>query len=208
MAWRISTTMHDEFRPSVTLHPDDEALYDRMIEDVKREQNLYGLTAIAMNAGFKFPQPDHPFRLQITSDHETLPPFLAARISWAVPQSVIDAIESLEPGVHRYWPVDITMKDGSKAEPRWLLNICNRLDTISREHSNVGEVGTDPKFSILVMRPDGPKRIVSHREKVGQHALWCEYKYQVAIVISNELAELFREIGTEGLDFEMEIEEI
>lgn len=216
MAWQIDTTNENEFRPRMELHPDDEALYWQMVDDVKRARGLWGITNIGIPFGFVFPLPDHPLRLRVISDHRNLPTFLSARIGWAIPQKVIDAIEALEPGVHRYWPVEITMKDGSKAEPRWLLNICNRLETISPEHSDVTVVGGKPErasyvpnFSTLTVKHngDGPKYVTCRKDRIGTHAAWYEFRYG-EIFFSNALMNSLRQIGTDGLEFWLETAEI
>ena len=165
---------------------------------------------MSINAGFLLPTPAQPLRFQITSKHKALPNFLSARIGKAIPQRVIDVIEQFEPGVHRYWPLDITFKDGSKSKPYWMLNITQQLDTISREHSTVGEIKYSSGMSSIGFRDDLPeKRLVCLKEKIGTHHLWCEYRFDLhATFITDELAEAFREIGVEGLDFDFHAEEI
>lgn len=217
MAWKISTTNENKYRPGLELHPEDDASYRAEKKAVTKaiEAELGQVVSYTgILNGLAYPLPDHPFRFQVDSNHKVLPNFLSARISWAIPQNVVDAIEALEPGVHRYWPVDITMKDGSKAEPRWLLNICTRLDTISVERSNVVVLGSGmirPSFNTMEVRHKGggPKHLVCRKDRIGNHAIWCEYRYGGGpVFISNAMAEVFRNLGPEGLDFDLEAAEI
>ena len=217
MVWRITTTNEPQFRPSVDLHSEDEALYREMKNTLKREQGLWGMTNIGIMNGFAYPVPDRPIRLRVASNGSQLPTFLAARITWAVTRPVIDAIEELEPGTHRYWPTEITLAGGGQAEPRWLLNICSRLETLSIEDSDVMVMSPGqpfwtlaPNFSEIAVsnRAEGKKHLVCRRDRIGDHAIWCEYRYINSIFISNDLAEKFRSVGADGLLFDLESAEI
>jgi hypothetical protein len=43
-------------------------------------------------------------------------------------------IEQFEPGVHQFLPVEFVDIDGKHLEDRWFFVVCNRLDTIDRQH--------------------------------------------------------------------------
>ena len=42
-------------------------------------------------------------------------------------------IDEIEPGVHQFEPVRFLAKDGSIMEDRWVWQICNRIDSVSRQ---------------------------------------------------------------------------
>jgi hypothetical protein len=44
-------------------------------------------------------------------------------------------IEEFEPGVHQFLPVEFVDIDGNFLENRWFLAVCNRLDSLDREHT-------------------------------------------------------------------------
>ena len=210
MVWHVRTSCENRFRPEMESHPDDLATYRLIQKGYEKDQEISG--EVSLRTGFLLPAPEYPYRLEVTSEHKSLPNFLSARIGKAVPQRVIDVIEEFEPSVHRYWPTVITFKDGSKSEPYWLLNITQQLDTICREKSTIAEIPLSRGNSIICfddLVPRDERRIFCLKEIMGPHHLWCEYRYSGhGMFISDALAEAFREIGAEGLEFEFHAEEI
>lgn len=218
MAWQVETSYENQYRPSIDVNPEDKALYKEMQKKFREDQDLWTIIDVGINRGFAYPLPERPIRMQVSSDHKVMPNFLNAWISWAIPRRIIDIIEAFEPGVHRYWPVDLRLKDGTPTEPRWLLNVCNRLDTIVVEASDVGVVKNPlgeptqlvPRFGLLEVKHkgSGPEHLVMSKDKIGDHALWCEYRFQGARFLSNGLAQAFQEAGMQGLEFALETKEI
>ena len=210
MVWHVRTSYENKFRPEMESHPDDLAKYRSIQKSYKKDHGISG--EVSLRTGFLLQAPQKPYRFQVTSEHKSLPNFLSARIGKAVPQRVIDVIEEFEPSVHRYWPTEITFKEGSKSEPYWLLNITQQLDTICRERSTVKEISMGTRKPMVLIREDIPpdKRKVSCLKKfIGAHHLWCEYYFDNhEMFISDALAEAFREIGAEGLKFKFHAEEI
>ena len=91
--------------------------------------------------GHPLPPPPGPVRSRVVSDHTELPNFMSGGIGYAVDQVIRDEIERLEPGVHAYWPIELTLKDGTQVDkPYGILNVRVQLDTIDREKSAV-EIG-------------------------------------------------------------------
>ena len=46
-------------------------------------------------------------------------------------------IEEMEPGVHQFEPIGFVASDGSPIEDRWFWQICNRIDSVHAELSNL-----------------------------------------------------------------------
>lgn len=217
MAWLVSSRI-DNSQPKMALFPEDDERYNTMRKQVQKDQNLWGVSEFGMMRGFRYPLPVHPIRMNLRTEARSLPKLFGARLSWAVSQELIGIIEDLEPGVHRYWPIELFQPDGALTEPRWLVNICNRLDTIAVAQSDVVLLKTPkgtptqiaPRFTPLVVSREGsgPQHLVMSKEKISSHCLWCEPLYGNHIFISDQLADAFRANGVDGLQFEMETGEV
>lgn len=46
-------------------------------------------------------------------------------------------IEEIEPGVHQFEPIKFIAKDRSPLSTRWFWQVCNRLDTVDREKTDM-----------------------------------------------------------------------
>ena len=46
-------------------------------------------------------------------------------------------IEEIEPGVHQFEPIQFINKDGSELAVRWFWQVCNRLESVDRETTNL-----------------------------------------------------------------------
>lgn len=179
--------------------------------------------------GYAFPPPDFAFGICVNAKPQTLPMFLPLGISYAIPQQVIDAIESVEPGIHQYWPADLTWDDGAPiGEKRWLLNICNRLDTLLPEVSKdiwvtkppVGEgmyIFTDAMQTRMALRFNkghaerlaDPPNLFASKERIGSHAIWYEYRLdEERVFFSDQFTSVLLALGTSGLDLAYHVREV
>lgn len=50
-------------------------------------------------------------------------------------------IEEIDPGIHQFEPVEFISKDGNSLGFRWFWQICNRLDTMHTEKTDMVRVG-------------------------------------------------------------------
>ena len=197
MPWLISAP-----RAALCIFADGEKETNVVIEQLstalRREQKLWLVNEISLRTGFAFPVPDMVHKLYLKKKLKGEADFIQGGGYWTISDRVVDAIEELEPGVHRYWPVDVFNKDGSLAGRWWFLNICNRLDTLDLEKSKIkGKLKEPdgflvPDFIVLTKDqpdPNGPELLVCRREALKNHALWCEYRLQNSTFISNTLKE-------------------
>lgn len=100
----------------------------------------------------------------------------------AVGEDLKSIIEGLEPGVHQFWPITITMPKG-KIYPKqyYGMRIARFLDSFSPEKSEPGAVGTEEfmgKTKYIVNKPD--KKCLSgfalDTHRIGDAQLWREKK--------------------------------
>ncbi|WBH16879.1 imm11 family protein [Sphingomonas radiodurans] len=112
-------------------------------------------------------------------------------------------IEQFEPGLHQFLPVEFMDIKGAHLENRWFFVVCNRLDTIDRDHVQ-GMLLSGGKMwrpaSELLRRypeeiPEGfdlsvvPKLVFS-RKKIGNAHVWQDKHLSgVGAFLSEELAE-------------------
>ncbi|MEL7524232.1 MAG: DUF1629 domain-containing protein [Pseudomonadota bacterium] len=196
------------------LRSQDREVYDAIVLEYQKENNAWART-VELSSGDKLPEPETVFQLSITSSHKELPDdFVNGRIGRAVSERVVDLIERLEPGVHGFWPIDVSFRDGTFAGRRWLLNVGNRLSTLDMQKSKVKGNRTDPNghvvpdFAVAGERPmkDGPNLLFCKSEAVGTHAIWCEYRFYGAVFVSDELHRQLLEFRPNliGIDFQLQ----
>jgi hypothetical protein len=153
--------------------------------------------SIGMQSGWRWPLNDRPYRYRLAEPTDAM-----ADIDIGVSERVVDLIESLEPGVHQYLPVEVYHPYGSLFERRWLLNICSRLDTFAAEHSNI-VVSPHGRYSI----GKDPFQVSAWAAKASGHALWCEYRVPLRMA-----SETFREEANRknihGFAFKRHVSEI
>jgi hypothetical protein len=199
----------------------------------KAEQRAQGVPVpsayMGLMDGYPFPIPDFAFGICVNTKPQTLPLFLPLGISYAIPQQVIDAIESVEPGVHQYWPAELTWDDGTPiGEKRWLLNICNRLDTLLPDVSEdiwvtkppFGEgkyIFTDKMQTRMGLRFNkghaerlaDPPSLFASKERIGSHAIWSEYRLEEEkMFFSDQFTSVLLSVGTSGLDLAYHVREV
>jgi hypothetical protein len=150
-----------------------------------------------LSEGFAVPFLIPPLRIRLKSAGKRLPDVMPTAAGSAITQKVIDLIEDIEPGVHRYHPIEVMTKDGAPvAEARFLLNICSRLDTIYVEKSDVFY----RQDIDVILYGNGPRSVFVHKEKVASHAIWVEYKIGDGFM-SDAFANGFRARKMRGFQF-------
>jgi hypothetical protein len=116
-----------------------------------------------------------PRRAFQVSPHKTTPDFV--QISGGA-RAVCDEframVEALEPGVHQFFPVELLRKDGSPVilgREWFLLNICNRVDAVVVERSNI--YWEEKPGGRRVMHPRRqPPGLVLRRSAIAGRHLW------------------------------------
>lgn len=152
--------------------------------------------------------------------------FLTTGSGYLVDDRVRDAAEALEPGVHRFHPVDIKMEDGRPlARPHFLLNCCVRLDAIDPDNSlvtmlvppgpddpGIGRVTVHKPFppepeEPWVYETLGTKRGLSVvKKKIAGHAIWWDWRCQ-RLFMSDTMVEAMQMAGVEGMGLSPHVEE-
>lgn len=104
-------------------------------------------------------------------------------------------LEGLEPHVHQYFPVDMLWEDGTLAQKMYMLNICNRLDTVSREASTARLSDSGRMWRAHT------GKIVFSLPRIGGHHLWIDKHISKGAFVSDAFHDALLKAGISGLDF-------
>ena len=87
---------------------------------------------------FGFPiSPDHvPLRVRWGSRSKPVD-YITLRGSSCISPKMKSIIEQFEPDVHQFFPLQVVNKAGEQIAERWLWVVCNRIDSVDREHTNL-----------------------------------------------------------------------
>ncbi len=112
-------------------------------------------------------------------------------------------VESFEPGIHEFHPIQLKSKKGvPHGDPFFLINVRQRFDSIVVKGNNVEwatMMGGDLVGMPFVTRPNAP-RFVSRTTITGRH-LWLNlWIYAGGIMVSDELRAAFVDAKIKRLD--------
>lgn len=154
-----------------------------------------------MAAGIEVPADIIPRNFIINGKRKPKHGFFSAVIGKAVDDRVKDAIEAREPGVHRFHPVNITMKSGEPLDrPHFLLNCCEQLDAIAPEHSEVKLKNPHPDIrpDLWYYTPLGTlEGLAVYKDRVKGRAMWWDNRLH-KLFFSDDLSEALEKAGVEG----------
>jgi hypothetical protein len=120
-----------------------------------------------------------------------------------------DIIESMEPGVHTFEPMEFLYSKGT-AETRFWLHVGNKLDGVNGERSNmVLHAGSWRPADYAAQRglplpdyanPDAPSKLVFNGDVVAPYHIWIDQRLGSApVFISGPLGDRFKAEGITGL---------
>jgi hypothetical protein len=229
MAWEVTSSLYSLDLPPFDFLPGEKERFYAVTESVKQEYYarsgrfgavptggadavpkghpyyVWGSENFSLDEGFRYPVIDPPIRLRLKTVRKKLPAIMAVSIGHCIGQEMIAAIESIEPGVHQYLPLDVLQKDGTPLpEPRYLLNVCTRLDTVDPERSDLHVCEVTGKY--LGFRSSKTKPSFQ-KDKVRGHALWWDYRVS-CLLMSDALADIIKANGFRGWDLQYHYPEV
>jgi hypothetical protein len=130
----------------------------------------------------------------------------------SVSEKAREVIESLEPGVHQFFPIEYQNHKGKSWDTRYWFIVCNRLDSIDREHSNMvlldGWEWTSLKNVLRMgeplpanVDPAKPSKLVFNLKQIGDKHFWVDKHISTSVWLSDRAAELFQSEGLTGIRF-------
>lgn len=223
MAWFVTSEYKDSDRgtywaPTLAAIPEErlrfEAVAQRLAHEIEAkylagdrnrdsaDYPFFGTSSLPrLSEGWRFPMPGTPYREQLTENVDDIVDITASEfLTYAISDKVVDAIESIEPGIHQYIPYEFLRPDGSvHPARRWLLNVCTRAEVVDVEQSNAGWLAS-PGSRWFAERP-GENRIVVRAEEASRRALWCEWRYNGVggkLIVSDRLYDALKSNGLRG----------
>ena len=156
---------------------------------------------------------------------------LPKRVTWSVPnrKPVPDfdqtpmlnvserarrVIEGLEPGVHQFVPVEYYNKKGMLIENRYWFVVCNRIDSLDREHTTMilslpmegwCTIKDAERWGIPIpdhLDPGQPSKIVFNLRQIGCAHMWHDKYLGSGEFMSDHMAEEIQKAGLTGLRLE------
>lgn len=114
-------------------------------------------------------KPEHlPTKIQYEGKRYGIPEVVHGCQLFCVNDRFRDVVEAVEPGVHQYFPVDMLWEDdGTLAQKMFIFNVCNRLDTVSREAST-----TELRHGMMWEPSTG--EMVYSLPRIGDHHIWID----------------------------------
>ncbi|MEJ6399512.1 imm11 family protein [Yoonia sp. 208BN28-4] len=192
-----------------------DALQNEISDDEKARYDTQYLPSYALHVALKFtgitkneidhpraPEPLRPFEVprEFVIEHEHSKRFgslikLTDRLL-AVDQDLMDVIESLEPGLHQFWPIDIKHADGTPAPKAYFgMRIRQFIDSFRPDQSPTeswtGETGT---YYIFDFTRKHCAALSVSKADIGSAHLWRERKLRSpALLLSDELVSRIKE---------------
>ena len=138
--------------------------------------------------------------------------------SKVVTQKFRDIVESFEPNVHQFFPVDLVTKAKKHIETIYIFIVCNRIDSVHpdknenwifrEEYCRWVRRSKDRSLSVDERKfwkehDPGRGRLILHRAKIGQRHVWVEKHIsgQVNRFYSNQLAGALMEAELHHVSF-------
>jgi hypothetical protein len=130
-----------------------------------------------------------------------------------VSEKAKSVIESLEPGVHQFFPVQYQDHKGKSWGTRYWFVVCNRLDTVNGKLSNMvlfnGWNWMPPRdvVDLGYPLPNGvdskkPSRLVFNFAAIGEHHIWRDKHLDSGPWISDKMADALKRAALTGLRLE------
>jgi hypothetical protein len=99
--------------------------------------------SIAMRFGRRVKTEFLPKRIRPTTNQSRMPDFAIAKLAQICSAKFRHVVETLEPGVHQFVPVQVVRKNGDHIADMFWFVPCNRLDTLELDllHPPVNSIG-------------------------------------------------------------------
>lgn len=172
-----------------------------------------GVGGASRTGGVPVDGANFPKRVSWTDPHGNPVPDFDATPHLNVSERAKQIIESVEPGIHQFFPVAYVVNGQSDGIRYWFVP-CNRIDSLDRDHTtmvlrkgNIWRPASD-----LVRRgeaipphidPTQPAKMVFNLKAIGNRHIWSDKHIGGAgYFISDKMADAFREVGLTGLQLD------
>lgn len=112
-----------------------------------------------------------PTRIRPSTNQSRMPDFAIAKLAQICLAKFRDVVETLEPGVHQFVPVQVVRKNGDHIADMFWFVPCNRLDTLDLKLSQPQPPIDDLGFFVGL---GANQRKVFNRRQIGNHHVWID----------------------------------
>ncbi len=198
----------------VDAKPRAEDHYNNVLTDAERKELYTGVTSLLANANYKYIEDlvftklgplqefEKPRKYKTVKTYKNLASFIQlSNGPLGVDEALRDIIEELEPGVHTFWPIEITMpRGGVYPKPYFATVINTHLTAFSREDSVPGSwkesTPGDHYSGPSIPYKKGIMGMAISREAVGAAHLWREqWLHNPKIFFSDTLMDKIKAAG-------------
>jgi hypothetical protein len=179
----------------------------------------YLKSRMGMKAKIPVPPEIVPRRYVVTDEKMPVHGFFSCVNGTAVDDRMVTAVGALEPGVHRFHPIEVTMKADGKPllRPQFLLNCCTSVDAVDPQNSRVAvrrvlPEETHPDLWYYTIsggspsQPAGPMRLSVHRDRIAGRAMWWDNRFK-ELFFSDALVAALQAAGVEGIELSPHVAE-
>ena len=136
-----------------------------------------------------------PTKIELSGPKRQIPDLYDAYALF-ISAKVKDVIESFEPDVHQFFPIEIVWEDGGHAADRFWFVPCNRLDTVDRAK-------TTYEFRNVWFLDGSKKELVFNRSQIGNHHVWIDkFIVMSTPAVSEELKAALDAAGITGAHYQ------
>jgi hypothetical protein len=169
--------------------------------------------------GYRIVPRNFPTKMRLTEPRKELKDFWNGPSNRVVSERLHAIIEELEPSAHQFFPMEAYTKNGALLDRCYGLIICNRIDAIDDEHSQLDRImGNGELMFYNLYRPKGfgspgerayrpDQKMLLRRDKIGACHIWVDPHYSNGPFVSQELGLRMKEIKATGVKL-VEVKEL
>ena len=197
MAWLVKTKPLARYVPKVETTPLGQELHAAQVSYHEHNPGFFWWPVEFKSQGVLLPDELLPTAARVKSAHKSLPDMFNLN-GLGVSERLKASIEALEPGVHQFKEVPVTMKDGSAAPGRYFATVLAHV----AEEQVVLDQSTMPRRSdpsrwaqIPVPQRGDDGKIVIDRSKSPNWHIWYSLDIYRRLTISDELKRRWDALG-------------
>ena len=126
---------------------------------------------------------------------ERMPDMMLTHSVMLASDKVRNIIEELEPGVHQFFPLETWAKGNKPAQRMYLMNICNRLDSVDHQKT------TKPFDRGIAWRNEKPGDLVFSLSQISIHKLWHDKHIFDNMYFVDEVKDAFEAANVTGVKY-------
>jgi hypothetical protein len=184
--------------PQVETLPSGTELFQAALDYHERHPGFFQYGGEFRSQGVLLPDELLPRAARVKSARKKLPDIFALS-GLGVSERLKDSIEALEPGVHQFKEVPVTMKDGNPAPGRYFTTVVGHLarDQVVLERSTIAFYAGSALTKIAPPMSGDDGKVVIDRSRTGGWHLWYSEDIYSKETISDELKERWDALGVD-----------